>query len=130
MANAPPKAASTVAREAFFLDFAKAIREKFRSVPLMVTGGFRTRQGMEAALREDACDIIGLGRPSVLNPHLPANTLFNAEVADADATVYARNVPGSWLFKKLGIKGIAGGAETVRLTPRFQDSRVSRAPNY
>ena len=61
MANAPPKAASTVAREAFFLDFAKAIREKFRSVPLMVTGGFRTRQGMEAALREDACDIIGLG---------------------------------------------------------------------
>ncbi|KAL3954966.1 hypothetical protein ACCO45_010529 [Purpureocillium lilacinum] len=113
MANAPPKAASTVAREAFFLDFAKAIRERFRSVPLMVTGGFRTRQGMEAALREDACDIIGLGRPSVLNPHLPANTLFNAEVADADATVYARNVPGSWLFKKLGIKGIAGGAETA-----------------
>jgi len=132
MANAPPKAASTVAREAFFLDFAKAIREKFRSVPLMVTGGFRTRQGMEAALREDACDIIGLGRPSVLNPHLPANTLFNAEVADADATVYARNVPGSWLFKKLGIKGIAGGAETVcwLLASRSRDSRIGQNTDY
>ncbi|UNI24251.1 hypothetical protein JDV02_010014 [Purpureocillium takamizusanense] len=113
MANAPPKAASTVAREAFFLDFAKAIRQRFRNVPLMVTGGFRSRQGMEAALRDDACDMIGLGRPAVLNPHLPVNTLLNPEVADADANVYARTVPGSWLLKQLGIKGIAGGAETA-----------------
>ncbi|KAJ2967109.1 hypothetical protein NQ176_g9828 [Zarea fungicola] len=56
------KSASTLAREAFFLDFALAIRSHFPGVPLILTGGFRTRAGMEAALREGACDIVGIGR--------------------------------------------------------------------
>ena len=29
----------------------------------MVTGGFRSRQTMEEAIRSDVCDVIGLGRP-------------------------------------------------------------------
>ena len=112
-ADAAPKSARTVAREAFFLDFAKAIRQRFRHVPLVLTGGFRTRQGMEAALRDGACDMIGLGRPAILNAHLPANTLFNAEVDDESAKLYSRSVSAGWLAKKLGMRAIAGGAETV-----------------
>ncbi|POR37589.1 NADH oxidase [Tolypocladium paradoxum] len=111
--NAPTKAASTLAREAFFLDFAKAIREKFTHVPLVVTGGFRTRQGMEAAVREGACDMVGIGRPAVLNASLPKNTVFNAAVDDGDAKVYARSVAVPWIAKKLGMRAIAGGAETT-----------------
>ena len=59
--------ASTVAREAYFLDYAKDIRAVFKG-PLMVTGGFRSRAGMDAALRADACDIVGWGGRSAWTP--------------------------------------------------------------
>ncbi len=55
-------APSTVAREAYFVDFAQAMQEHV-SVPLMVTGGFRTRTAMEQALEIGAADVVGLGRP-------------------------------------------------------------------
>ncbi|MEL7446289.1 MAG: NADH:flavin oxidoreductase/NADH oxidase family protein [Pseudomonadota bacterium] len=55
-------APSTAAREAYFVDFAKAMQAEV-SVPLMVTGGFRTRAAMEQALEIGAADVIGLGRP-------------------------------------------------------------------
>lgn len=55
-------APSTAAREAYFVDFAKAMQAEV-SVPLMVTGGFRTRAAMQQALEMGAADVIGLGRP-------------------------------------------------------------------
>lgn len=55
-------AASTLQREAYFVDFAKAMRSEVK-IPLMVTGGFRTRSAMEQALKQSAADIIGIGRP-------------------------------------------------------------------
>jgi 2,4-dienoyl-CoA reductase-like NADH-dependent reductase (Old Yellow Enzyme family) len=45
---------STVAREAYFLEFARRVRGVTR-LPLMVTGGFRSAAAMEAAL-EDGLD--------------------------------------------------------------------------
>ena len=60
---------STVAREAYFLDYAKDIRTVFKN-PMMVTGGFRSRAGMDAALAADACDMIGLGRPLCVDSHI------------------------------------------------------------
>lgn len=100
-------------REAFFLEFARAIREKFRDIPLVVTGGFRSRLGMEAALQEDACDMIGVGRPAVLNPALPNNVIFNKEVADEDAKLYARKIEAPWLVKKIGGRAVGAGVESV-----------------
>jgi hypothetical protein len=47
--DAVPVRRSTRAREAYFLEYATAIRRVAR-MPLMVTGGFRTRAGMAAAL--------------------------------------------------------------------------------
>jgi 2,4-dienoyl-CoA reductase-like NADH-dependent reductase (Old Yellow Enzyme family) len=55
-------AASTLAREAYFVDFARAMQRKV-GVPLMVTGGFRRRDAMLQALESGAADLIGLGRP-------------------------------------------------------------------
>jgi 2,4-dienoyl-CoA reductase-like NADH-dependent reductase (Old Yellow Enzyme family) len=69
-----PKHASTRAREAYFLDYAEAVREKTR-VPLMVTGGFRTAAGMNDAIERKAVDVIGLARPLALEPDLPARLL-------------------------------------------------------
>lgn len=66
-----PKAGSTRAREAFFLEFAAQARQATR-VPLMVTGGFRTAAGMNAALEGGALDVVGLARPLVVEPDLPS----------------------------------------------------------
>jgi 2,4-dienoyl-CoA reductase-like NADH-dependent reductase (Old Yellow Enzyme family) len=72
-ADAVPVRASTRAREAYFLDYASTIREVAR-MPLMVTGGFRSRAAMAAALERD-CDVIGLGRPLCWQPDFPRRLL-------------------------------------------------------
>jgi 2,4-dienoyl-CoA reductase-like NADH-dependent reductase (Old Yellow Enzyme family) len=59
---------STIAREAYFLEYAKDIRSAV-SLPLMVTGGFRTRDGIEDALRSNVCQIVGIGRPLCADPY-------------------------------------------------------------
>jgi len=64
------KAESTKKREAYFLEFAEAVRAKTK-MPLMVTGGFRTRQGMDSALTDGACDLVGLARPLCVQPAAP-----------------------------------------------------------
>ena len=61
--------ASTIAREAYFLDFADKIRKEVKC-HLMVTGGFRTVAGMNAALASGACDFIGIARPFAVETDL------------------------------------------------------------
>lgn len=58
-------APSTRAREAYFLDYARSVREAAGDVPLAVTGGFRTRAGMQDALTAGDCDVVGIARPAV-----------------------------------------------------------------
>ena len=67
-------AESTQLREAYFVDFAKAMQEKV-NVPLMVTGGFRQRLVMEQALQTGSADIIGLGRPLCVMTDAPKQLL-------------------------------------------------------
>ena len=68
--DATPLRESTRKREAYFLEYAAAIRQR-ASIPLMVTGGFRTREGMESALRSGECDVIGLARPLCTHVDVP-----------------------------------------------------------
>ena len=65
---------STQQREAYFVDFALAMRARV-SVPLMVTGGFRLRQVMQQALDTGSADLIGLGRPMCVMTDAPARLL-------------------------------------------------------
>lgn len=65
---------STREREAMFLEYAKFIKAVAR-MPVMVTGGFRTRAGMESALAGGHTDMIGLARPFCLEPDFPARML-------------------------------------------------------
>lgn len=74
-ARAQPQRASTVAREAYFLDYAVRLRERVPELPLMVTGGFRSLTAMQEALSAGACDVIGLGRPLALHPDAVAGLL-------------------------------------------------------
>jgi 2,4-dienoyl-CoA reductase-like NADH-dependent reductase (Old Yellow Enzyme family) len=68
---AEPQKSSTIARESYFLAFAEKVRALV-TTPLMVTGGFRTVAGMNAALRSEALDIIGLARLLAIDPDAPA----------------------------------------------------------
>lgn len=76
---------STARREGYFLELAKRARDA-TTVPLIVTGGFRTSAGMENALASGACDLIGLARPLALEPGLPDRLLCDpaAKALQAD----------------------------------------------
>ena len=76
-----PQRASTVSREAYFLDYAAKVRGRTK-LPLWLTGGFRTRVGMEEALTSGAVDVIGLARPMALEPELPRG-LLDGRVAES-----------------------------------------------
>jgi 2,4-dienoyl-CoA reductase-like NADH-dependent reductase (Old Yellow Enzyme family) len=71
--------ASTAAREAYFLEFAEKVRAAVPATPLMVTGGFRSYAGMDAALRSGALDLVGLSRLLAVDPDAPAALLRGAD---------------------------------------------------
>ncbi|OAQ99652.1 hypothetical protein LLEC1_04836, partial [Akanthomyces lecanii] len=105
--------ASTAAREAFFLDFANSIRKTFPKLHLMVTGGFRSRLGLEYAVKSGACDLVGIGRPSVVEPRLPRTIIFNRDVSDEDARLPTKSFSQATLSRWLGVKALGGGTETL-----------------
>ncbi|PGG97014.1 hypothetical protein AJ79_09374 [Helicocarpus griseus UAMH5409] len=119
--HSPEKSSRTIAREAFFLEFAEAIRSEFPTLPLIVTGGFRTRQGMARALEDGHCDMVGLGRPAVLYPALPNDMILNPDVPDEEAKFETTPIQGSAMMAKLtGIKSIGSGAESKWYSSRIQ----------
>ena len=114
--NAPGPSARSKAREAFFLSFAKAIRSHFPSVPLIVTGGFRSRQGMATAVGDGDCDLVGLARPAVLEPALPQTKIFNDTFNDSEK-LYTRRLDKPVLERIIGSGVVGAGAESVSLYP-------------
>ena len=78
-AKAESRKASTIAREAYFLDFAEKIRAEVKC-KLMVTGGFRTVKGMNAALESGACDFIGIARPLAVETDLTDRLIAGQDV--------------------------------------------------
>lgn len=86
---------STRKREAFFLEYAREIRAEI-TVPMVVTGGFRNRTAMEAALSEDGIDMIGLARPLCVMPdgaaELISGTRDHIGITEARLTLGT----GSW----------------------------------
>jgi 2,4-dienoyl-CoA reductase-like NADH-dependent reductase (Old Yellow Enzyme family) len=69
--------ASTIAREAYFLEFAKRARAAVE-MPLMITGGLRSAKAMSEALR-DGIDVVGIARPLSIEPDLPSALLSDPQ---------------------------------------------------
>ncbi|MBK0062553.1 MULTISPECIES: NADH:flavin oxidoreductase/NADH oxidase family protein [unclassified Acinetobacter] len=59
----------TLAREAYFLEFAQEIR-KVSNMPVMVTGGIRRKQIAEKVV-ESGVDMVGIATALALDPNLP-----------------------------------------------------------
>ncbi|QFU87084.1 NADH:flavin oxidoreductase/NADH oxidase family protein [Amycolatopsis sp. YIM 10] len=60
--------------EAYFADYATKVRERV-GVPLMLTGGLRTRETMQRLLGDGTTDVIGIARPMAFVPDYPARLL-------------------------------------------------------
>ncbi|MDX1570484.1 MAG: NADH:flavin oxidoreductase/NADH oxidase family protein [Xanthomonadales bacterium] len=65
---------STRKREAYFLEYAERVAE-VATMPLMVTGGFRSRAVMEEAIAGGKIGLIGIGRPLCVDPAGPRELL-------------------------------------------------------
>ena len=96
---------STHEREATFLKYAKSIKAA-ANMPVMITGGFRTLAGMEAALREGQTDLIGVARPFCLDPDFPARMLAGS--------LLILPVPEDRLVLGKGWRGPNSGSSTMR----------------
>lgn len=84
--KADKRKVSTIAREAYFLDFAENIRKQIKC-HLMVTGGFRTAEGMNAALDSGACEFIGIARPLAVEPDVTNRLIAGNDVRYAIASI-------------------------------------------
>lgn len=112
--EAPPekKSERTAAREAFFLEFAQEVRRRHPQLVLMLTGGFRSRAGAEAAVRDGACDLVGIARPAAVDPRF-ASLLLDESLSEEEAVLPLKKVPppfyASWMPRAL----VGAGAESV-----------------
>ncbi|MEO1488748.1 MAG: NADH:flavin oxidoreductase/NADH oxidase family protein [Pseudomonadota bacterium] len=109
-ADDPGVASSTVAREAYFVDFAKAMKDAV-DVPLMVTGGFRSRAAMEQAVASGAADVVGLGRPLCVAADGAKQILEGAEaLPSAESTLSLLPGPLKFLEGIKAVRAMAGFA--------------------
>ena len=90
----------------YFLDFARRAKEVTK-VPLMSTGGFKTRTQAADAVASGAVDMVGLARAMVLNPRL-AETWLTEEGGDPEFPTFDSNPPGgitAWYTMRLTAVG-------------------------
>ncbi len=73
---------STRSREAYFLEYATQVRA-VTGLPLLLTGGMRTRATITRVLGEGVVDFVGLGRPMAYEPDLPRRLLEGASATRA-----------------------------------------------
>lgn len=109
------------------MEFAQSIRKALPDLHLMVTGGFRTRRGMEAAVSEGDCDMVGIARPATVFPQLPKDIILNPAVTDDDAVLRLEKVQAPWLLTKVAIKSVGAGWETVSLVVDYRPHCDARA---
>ena len=64
------------------------------NVPVMLTGGFRTRSEVDSALALGVCDVVGVGRPLAVRPDL-AGRFVHGEVDVLDRPAPRMGGPGA-----------------------------------
>ncbi|MFD1437682.1 NADH:flavin oxidoreductase/NADH oxidase family protein [Acinetobacter terrae] len=117
-AKADKRKVSTIAREAYFLDFAEKIRKQVKC-HLMVTGGFRTVEGMNAALDSGACEFIGIARPLAVETDLTDRLIAGQDVRYAVSKIKT----GIPMVDKMAIM------EIIWYAAQFKDIAQGKRPN-
>lgn len=66
---------STRKREAHFIEFSEMLRRQLTKTKVVLTGGFKTADGMARAIEDGACDFVGLARTTAAEPRFGASIL-------------------------------------------------------
>ena len=93
-------------RGPYFLDFARQAKGVTK-VPLMLTGGFKSRDQAVGAIASGAVDMVGLARAMALNPRLAKDWLTEAG-GDPEFPRFDSNPPGgvtAWFTMRLTALG-------------------------
>lgn len=96
----------------YFIEFAKQAKD-VTSIPIMLTGGFETRDQAVQALRNGSADAISLARAMVLDPSL-ANEWLSDVGGDPEFPVFVRPPRGgvtAWYTMRLTALGEDGEGE-------------------
>lgn len=104
--GAPSSSDSASSSGPYFLDFSKRAKA-ITSIPIMLTGGFKTRDEAVSAVHTGAADAVGLARSMVLNPALP-NTWLGEPNNDPKFPRFDATVPGgvtAWYSMRLTALG-------------------------
>ena len=86
----------------YFLGFARRARAR-TAKPLMLTGGFKSREQAAAAVAREAIDVVGVARAMVLDPRLANSWLFEGG-GDPDFPRFESAPPGgvtAWYTMRL-----------------------------
>jgi len=108
-------------REAFFLSFASRAHQAVTTsassssegktpLRIIVTGGLKTRAGMAECVSSGGADGVGLGRASVVDPHL-AKRVLSSEKEEVGVKKYI--IPASGLLAHIPIQVVGAGWATL-----------------
>ncbi|KAK4049098.1 mitogen activated protein kinase [Microbotryomycetes sp. JL221] len=138
MTRKSSSSSTTNKREAFFLNFASSAIKLVQQLDnsksptskpfIMVTGGFRTRQGMSEALSTKSTNLIGLGRPACANPLLPL-TLLDQNVPSSLARSPKYSHKSGWI-RYIPIPLIGPGISTIFHTLLIAQISRGQQPTY
>lgn len=95
-----PKAQSASKREAFFAEFSQRAKAVAGPMAIMLTGGLRTRIGMADVVASETADLIGLGRPTAIEPDLP-HRLLDPSIPDEQARAVQYEIRGTKIWRTL-----------------------------
>ena len=114
---------STKAREAYFMDYCEEVR-KIVKTPLMLTGGFRSSQGMNQALAAGVCDMVGIARSLAINPDF-SNELLSGK--DVKSLVKPLSTGFPFLDRTFPLE-IVWYTDQLHLMGKGQDPNIKRSP--
>lgn len=92
----------TLAREAYFVDFARDIRT-IATMPVMVTGGIRRRPVAEQVI-QSGVDMVGIGTALAIDPNLPRDWQLGKDNAPQLLPITWKNKPLASLANMAAVK--------------------------
>ena len=110
-------------REAYFLDYCEEVRKIVKS-PLMLTGGFRSSQGMNDALATGVCDMVGIARSLAINPDFSKELLSGKDVK---SLVKPLSTGFPFLDRTFPLE-IVWYTDQIHLIGKGQDPNIHRSP--